>query len=657
MKLLEPTQIGSMTLRNRVFMAPMGTTTEPDGSFSERSIRYYEERARGGFGLIITGANQVTTAYEQKACNIIGTDRSKEQLAEIANRMHRHGAKLCIQITPGLGRMQLPFSDAVAPLAASEVESYWFPGLMCKPLSVEQIEDLVVKMGEGARIAKEAGADSVEIHGYGGYLMDQFSSALWNKRKDQYGGDLAGRLRFPLEVIASVREAVGPDFPVLYKFTPFHGVEGGRELEEGLEMARMLEAAGVDALHVDMGCYEAWYKAIPTVYQPAATQAWLAAEVRKVVSVPVLSTGKLNNPAVAEKALADGQADIIGLGHGALAEPHWVNKVAENRAHDITPCIGCNECLFAGFKGGHYVCAVNPQCYAEDMNPITPVERPTRALVLGGGPGGMEFALTAAERGIEVELWEKRPQLGGTLLAAGGPSFKQDVMDYATHLVNKVYRANITVRTMKDGTAEEIAEGGWDKVVLATGARHSVPPIPGIDGAKVAMANDVLTGAKPHGKRVVVLGAGLVGCETAAMCAQTADSVTVIEAADTILATVEHCRNNELALEQLLEDSQIEFITGARVNEFGADAVTYEQAGEVRSLEADTFIIATGYTPNDELLAQLEGKVDVSVIGDAVEADSILSAVHGGFQLARSIGAEEAVPGAETVADQARTES
>ncbi|MDN4483577.1 NAD(P)/FAD-dependent oxidoreductase [Demequina lignilytica] len=657
MKLLEPTQIGRMTLRNRVFMAPMGTTTEEDGSFSERSIRYYEERARGGFGLIITGANQVTTAYEQKACNIIGTERSAVQMRNLADRMHAAGAKLCIQITPGLGRMQLPFAAEVAPLAASAVESYWFPGLMCEPLSVEQIQDLVAKMGEGAAMAKAAGADAVEIHGYGGYLIDQFSSSLWNTRTDQYGGDLEGRMRFGLEIVASVRDAVGPDFPILYKYTPYHGVPGGRELEEGLAQTRLIQEAGVDALHVDMGCYEAWYKAIPTVYQPAALQSWLAAEVKKIATVPVLTHGKLNDPAVAEGILADGKGDLVGLGHGALAEPNWVNKIQENRAYDITPCIGCNECLFAGFKGGNYVCAVNPACFDEASKQVTPVAEPKRALVLGGGPGGMEFAITAAERGIDVELWEKGPRLGGTLHAAGGPSFKSDVKDYAEVLVGRTFRADVTVRTMKDATAEEILAGGWDKVVLATGARHAMPPIPGIESASVVKANDVLTGRASHGRRVVVIGAGLVGCEAAAMIAQTADAVTVVEMEETILATVEHCRNNELALAQLLEDSDLEFVTGARVTQITDDGLTYSTNDAEVTIDADTVVIAAGYRPNDELLAQLEGKVDVSVIGDAVEADSILSAVHGGFQLARAIGAEEPVPGMETAADQARSGS
>lgn len=637
MRLLQPGRIGTMTLKNRVFMAPMGTTSEEDGSFHDRCIRYLEERAVGGFGLIITGANQVSTDYEQKACNILGSARSLQQLNFLARRIHANEAKLCVQLTVGLGRMQLPFAAEVAPLAASEVESFWFPGLMCKPLSIDQIRDLVAKMAQGAVLAKTAGADSVEIHGYGGYLIDQFSSSLWNRRTDEYGGDLAGRMKFGLDIVGAIRQAVGPGFPIIYKFTPYHGVPGGRELDEGLAMAKMLEAAGVDALHVDYGCYEAWYKAIPTVYQDAPTAAWLAAEVRNVVSVPVLATGKLNDPNVAEKVLQDGQADFVGLAHGALTDPHWVNKVHRGEAYDIVPCIGCNECLLAGFRGGHYQCAVNPQCYAEDYFPVVALERAKRVLVLGGGPGGMECAITAAQRGAEVELWEKAARLGGLLWAAGGPSFKTDVADYASYLVNKTFRSNVKVRTMKDATAEEILAGRWDKVVMATGAHHKIPPIAGIDGRTVVCAEDVLTGRVRHGRRVVVIGAGLVGCETAAMCAQQADSVTVVEALPEILMSVQHCRNNEQALDQLLKDSGIEFITQACVTGIDERGLAYQRDGQDHRIDADTVVVAAGYSPNDDLYRELAGRVDVSLIGDAANPDSILAAVHQGFHVARSL--------------------
>ncbi|MGH0054530.1 MAG: NADH:flavin oxidoreductase [Sphaerochaetaceae bacterium] len=456
-----------MKLRNHTYMAPMGTQTNADGSFSDRSIRYYEERAKGGFALIITGANQVTMEYEAKACNVLGSAKSFEQLNFLVRRIHNNGAKLCIQLTPGLGRMQFTTGD-VRPYSASEVDSFWFPDVRCKAFSKEDIQFLVKKMGEGAAIVKRAGADAVELHGYGGYLMDQFQSTLWNKRTDEYGGSLENRMRFSVECVQAIRAAVGPKFPILFKFTPYHGVEGGREIEEGIEMAKILEKAGVDALHVDVGCYEAWYKAINTVYQPPKVQLPVAAEIKKHVKVPVLSQGKMQNPADAEAALVEGKADMIGFAHMAIADPYWVQKVKKHATYDIVPCIGCNECLFAGFSGKIMQCAVNPLAFAEDYYPVEKADSSKRVLVIGGGPGGMMAALTAEQRGMQVELWEKRNELGGLLLAAGGPRFKKDVKDYVAYLVSKLHRSTVKISLLKDGTPEEILAGGYDKIIFAT---------------------------------------------------------------------------------------------------------------------------------------------------------------------------------------------
>ncbi|NMA66363.1 MAG: FAD-dependent oxidoreductase [Clostridiaceae bacterium] len=636
MKIFENTKIGNMNLRNRMYMAPMGTSTDPDGSFSDRSIRYYEERAKGGFGLIITGANQVTTKYEAKACNILETPKSIEQLNFLARRVHNQGAKLCVQLTPGLGRMQFTTGD-VRPYSCSEVDSFWFPEIKCKEFTVDDIKFLVQKMAEGAALAKHAEVDAVELHGYGGYLMDQFQSELWNKRTDEYGGSLENRMRFSVECIKAIRQAVGPDFPILFKFTPYHGVPGGREIEEGIAMAKILEQAGVDILHVDVGCYEAWYKAINTVYQPPCVQLDIAAEIKKNVNIPVMSQGKMNNPADVEQALQHGKADYIGLGHMAIADPYWVQKVLKHETYDIVPCIGCNECLYAGFTGKILHCAVNPHAFAEDYYPVSPGNPDKRVLVIGGGPAGITAAVTAAERGMQVELWEKRNELGGLLLAAGGPRFKKDVKDYVEYLVGKLHRSNVKVSLMKDGTPEEILAGNYDKVIFATGATPVMPPIEGITEEFVVGANDLLTNRKSYGKKVVVIGGGLVGCETACHCAEKADDVTILEMLPEILMTTKHSKNNDQALRQLMEDCNIKTETNAKVVAFKDNTVIYEVDGVQRSMEADTVAIAAGYRSNTELYDAVNGKVDCAIVGDAEVPDNILKAVHHGFNSVRCI--------------------
>lgn len=635
MKMFEKGKIGKLELRNRIVMDPMGTTADPDGGYSTRCIRYFEERARGGVGMVITGANTATEKFEPRPCNLLDNFFKVGRLHELADRVHHHGAKLCVQITPGLGRMV--FTDPFTPpFSASAVNAFWFPNLICKPFSKDDIAALVQAVGFSASLAKAAGADAVELHAYGGYLIDQFQSAIWNKREDEYGGDLKGRMRFTMELIAEIQKTCGKDFPLLVKFTPVHGIPGGREIEEGLEMAKMFEAAGIAALHIDMGCYECWYDAITTVYQGEATQIHLAEAVKKVVSIPVISQGKLNNPVTAERVLQNGQTDFVGMGHQMLSDPQWVNKVKAGATYDIVPCIGCNECLYAGFAGKNYLCAVNPNCYHEDDYPLTPATAKKRLLVIGGGPGGMTAAITAAERGFDVELWEKSNRLGGTLLAAGGPAFKKDVMDFVGYIANKTYRSGATVRLMKEATKESVLRGRFDKVIVATGATPVIPPIPGANGCQVKTSTAVLTGAASFGKKVVVIGGGLVGCETALHIHASAEKVVLIEMLDDILVTADHCLNNDLKLRALLAASSMEIHAKSRVTQIGDGFVTFVKEGVEMKAECDTVVMAAGYRSTNALAKELEAEgLDLAMVGDAVRPAKIVEAVHEAYHAVR----------------------
>lgn len=633
MKLFERTKIGNMKLKNRVVMGPMGTTGEADGSYCHEGIRYFEERAKGGAGLIITGANVITTKYEPRPCTELSNFHNVERLNMLIERCQHHGAKVCVQLSPGLGRQQ--FTDPFTPpYSAGECDAFWFPDLKCKPFTVEQIQDLVQKMGFSASLAKMAGADAVEVHAYGGYLLDQFHSKQWNTRTDEYGGSLENRMRFTLECIKAVRANVGPDFPILVKFTPYHGVEGGRELEEGLEIARMLDASEADALHVDVGCYEAWYKAITTVYSKESCQLDIVEAVKKVVKKPVLGQGKLNNPVVAEQALQDEKLDYVILAHQMLADPAWANKVKDGNYEDIIPCIGCNECLLAGFSGKHYYCAVNPLTYGENEFALKPSDEKKKVLVIGGGPGGMTAAITAARRGFDVELWEKTEKLGGNLWAAGVPTFKKDVLRLITYLQTQVYKTGVKVKLNHEAKLDDIAGLDFDKVILAAGSKAIIPPIKGVENAD--LSNDYLVNKKQPGKKVVVIGGGLVGCETALYMKEKADSVTIIEMQHDILASSDHCLNNDQNLRDLIRDNNVDVVASANVTNITNNSLEYTKDGKTFTLECDTVIISAGYKANDELEDKLYEKFDnLTVIGDAKAPRKILTAVHEAYHAVR----------------------
>lgn len=632
--LFEKSKIGSMKLKNRIFMSPMGTTGEADGAYCIDGINYFMERAKGGAGLIITGANVVSTKYEPRPCTELSDFHHVERLNMLIERCHNYGAKVCVQLSPGLGRQQ--FTDPFTPpYSAGSVSSFWFPDLICKPLEKEDIQYLVDKVGYSASLAVNAGADAVELHAYGGYLLDQFQSTQWNNRTDEYGGSLENRMRFTLECIEAIRKNTPDDFPVIVKFTPDQRVEGFRTIEEGREMAKILEDAGVDALHVDTGCYEEWYQAITTVYSTEGHKLDVQKEIKKIVEIPVLGDGKLFSPKLAASVVNDEILDYVGLAHQMLADPYWPNKVKAGKTEDIVPCVGCNECLLAGFSGKHYYCAVNPTCYAEQEFALPKPDGSKRSiLVIGGGPAGMEAAVTARRRGWDVELWEKEDRLGGTLWPAGGPDFKADVLKMIKYLETQCYKMGVDVRLNKKATIENIGRGSYDKVILASGSSPSVPPIRGIE--YTIPVSDYLTHKVKAGKKVVIIGGGLAGTEAACDIAPNAESVTIVEMMPDILYTAAHCLNNDQQLRNMVRDRGVKVKADAKVINITSDRLTYEKDGESFSIPYDTIFNAAGFKSNNELEDPLEGFYDnVTVVGDAVSPRKILNAVHEAYHAIR----------------------
>lgn len=633
--LFDKTYIGKMKLKNRIFMSPMGTTGEADGAYNIDAINYFMERAKGGTGLIITGANVVSTKYEPRPCTELSDFHHVERLNMLIDRCHHYGAKVCVQLSPGLGRQQ--FTDPFTPpYSAGSVGSFWFPDLICKPFSKEDIHYLVEKIGYSASLAVMAGADAVELHAYGGYLLDQFQSKQWNNRDDEYGGSLENRMRFTLECIEAIKKNVPDSVAVIVKFTPDQRVDGFRDLSEGIEMAKILEKAGVDALHVDTGCYEEWYQAITTVYSKPGHKLDVQKAIKEVVSVPVLGDGKLFDPDLASKAVSSGILDYVGLGHEMLADPHWANKVKKGQIDDIRPCVGCNECLLAGFSGKHYYCAVNPTCYAEKEYALpTGGDTNRKVLVIGGGPGGMEAAITARRRGYQVDLWEKSDKLGGMLYPAGGPEFKKDVLKLVTYLENQCTKLNVNVVLNKEATADNINDLDYDRIILATGASAVMPPIDGIEKAKLAI--DYLTDQVEVGDNVVIIGGGLAGTEAACAISQSGKKATIVEMLPDVLVIANHCLNNDQHLRNMLKECKVEVIGNAKVTKITDNTLVYQKDGNEYTLTCDTVLNAAGFKPNNQLEDLLEAKYDdkVVVIGDAVSPRKILTAVHEGYHAIR----------------------
>jgi len=667
MKLFEKGKIGTLTVKNRIVMdainIQLGSPSD-EAALGQRAVDLYAARAKGGVGLIKTTFMRTNRKLELSIGGpTVHSTRSGRWLNEIAQAVHDYGAKVCVQLTIGVGRIpvpnpNLPHGGLVAPSPLPSFRSpegelprigpgrYPAQGekyVITRELTVEEIEELVRDYEFSARVIALAGVDAIEIHAHQGYLLDEFMTALWNKRTDQYGGNLEGRMRLPLELVAAVRRAAGPDYPILYKYPLTHYLEGGREIEEGLEIARMLEAAGVNGLTINAGCYETYSLAQPPTTQPRGNAVHLAEATKKAVNIPVICSGKLGYPDLAEQVLQEGKADFIGLARYLLADPEWPNKVRQGRVEDIRPCLGCHEGCIARVRKNHYCsCAVNPATGIERELAITPAERKRSVLVIGGGPAGMEAARVSALRGHKVTIWEKASTLGGNLIPAAVPDFKDDYRRLLEYLRTQIKKVGVTVELEKEATLEAIKAFNPEVVFVATGASHIIPEIEGVEkgmkAGRVVTAIDTLLGKKNVGESVVIIGGGLIGCETALYLAKQGKTVTVLEILDTVASDM--VWGNALDLVKLLDDHEVTILTEAntqKITERGVDFI--DQSGEAKTMPADTVVIAVGLKVADEaFIGTLEDNLpEAHVIGDCVKPRKILSAIWEGYRRARVI--------------------
>ena len=658
--LFTPIQIGKLTLKNRFAMAPMGPLGlgDSEGGWNQRGIDYYTRRAQGGTGLIITGVTfsdcEVETQSMPNAPNstynpvhFVRTSR------EMTERVHAYGAKIFLQMSGGFGRVTIPTNlGEFPPVAPSPIPHRWLDKT-CRELTRDEIHKIIESFGKGAFNAKRAGFDGVEIHAvHEGYLIDQFAIAFFNHRTDEYGGSLENRLRFAKEIREEIAKTCGWDFPVAVRFSPKSMLkdwrkgalpneefeEKGRDLEEGLQTAKLLEAYGYDALDVDVGCYDAWWWNHPPMYMEKGPYRKYAKLVKEIVKVPVFMAGRMDTPEMAESCVNDGTCDVISLGRPLLADPDYVKKLRTNHVCEIRPCISCQEGCMGRIQTYSMInCAVNPQAARERVTAYEPVARKKRVLIAGGGVAGCEAARVLAERGHEPVLYEASERLGGNLLPGGAPAFKEDDLQLVKWYENELERLRVPVYLNTKVTKEMVLESDCDAVIVATGSRPKMFSLG--DDEKVYCAEQVLMNQKDPGDKVVVVGGGLVGCEMALDLAQKGKKVTILEALSKIMAVNGPiCSANKEMLEELLPFHGVDIICNAKVTGFQDGAVSYETDGKAEKLDADSVILSVGYRSADELYHELEFDVaDLYLLGDAGKVSNIMYAIWDAFEVANHI--------------------
>ncbi|MDL2218901.1 FAD-dependent oxidoreductase [Ruminococcaceae bacterium OttesenSCG-928-O06] len=670
-RLFAPITINGMELKNRLVMPALHHLYTPEGHATERFNKYYWRRAEGGVGLIIVGGCRFDDYGGGPYMMSLRTDEFIPGYKEFTDGVHQRGAKVAVQLYHGGRYSGSKYNPGEGPpLAPSAVYSH-FSRETPQEMTKAQIDEVIKNWADGAVRAQKAGFDAVEILGSAGYLISQFLSLSTNQRTDEYGGSWENRTRFPLQVIRAVRAAVGPGYPLILRVAGNDFVPGANTNENAVEFAKLAEEAGIDCLNVTGGWHETRVPQLPGDL-PRGGFVYLASAIKKAVNIPVMACNRINRPDVAERILAMDQADLIGISRPLVADPDWVNKAYEEREDEIRGCVACNQgCLAKTFFGKPVECLVNGEAGREYLlEDVKAPEKLKNILVVGGGPGGCEFALRAAERGHTVTIWEKDAALGGQLNVVYAPPGKREFENLVKYYDTMLKKRGVKVELNREATPESVQAGGFDEVVVATGVTPITIPLPQTSKAiPVYNAMDVLEGKVFPGKDIVVVGGGSVGCETAQYLvhegaagpdlvyflmhqkAETPEKIErLINESDRNVTIVELAKigagfepGTGWPVMDDLKRMGVKLFSTSKLLEVGEDSVQIEvtdKEGNVKTVTVpcDGIVLAVGSRSNTALYDAIKEKMPTAhLLGDAAQVGKVIDAIRQASDLAVSV--------------------
>jgi len=631
-------EIGPMTVKNRFVVPPMGNNfANTDGTWSEQSIAYYSERAKGQFGLVTieaTVVHQGAKGGPRKPC--LYSDDSIESLKKITDACHKEGAKVSIQLQNAGPEGHASFAG-VPIKAATAIQSNVGKDMPIEVTTAE-VYELVTGYGDAAERAMKAGADAIEIHMAHGYLVNSFISSRTNKRVDEFGGNFENRMRFARLIVEDIKKRVGGKVAILARINCADEVPGGIDVHDSAAIAAYLEECGVECLHISRAVHlKDEYMWAPTTIH-GGFSADLVTEIKKAVSIPVITVGRFTEPQYAELLVKEGRADLVAFGRQSLADPHMPKKAMEEKLDDMIPCIACLQgCVANMFKGEPICCLTNP-FLGHESEEFTKAEKSKKVMVIGGGVGGMCAAFICAERGHDVTLYEKSEKLGGNMRLAAYPPGKGDISNMIRSYIVKCQKSGVKIVMNKEADFDLIKKENPDAVIISTGSKTLILPIEGINDPSIIHGVDILEGKITAGKKVLVVGGGMVGCETAAFLGERNHDVAVIEFRDTVGADV--IAEHRKYLMKDFEEYKIQEITSAKVCKFYEDGVEYESPDGLRH-EArgfDSVVLSMGFRNYNPFAEQLEElSKEVYVVGDAVRARRALDATKEAYSTAIQI--------------------